>query len=106
MQKISIKSKNDSNFIPFEGEKTNALIRGLKQANPNLSDTALGKLKEEAIKVLSRCLDPKAETTQNTTSLAVGYVQSGKTLSFTILSALASDNGFIIIIYLLTYLHF
>lgn len=100
MQKISIKSKNDSNFIPFEGEKTNALIRGLKQANPNLSDTALGKLKEEAIKVLSRCLDPKAETTQNTTSLAVGYVQSGKTLSFTILSALASDNGFRIIIYL------
>ncbi len=99
MQKISIKKKETSGFHPFEGVKTSALIESLKKNNPHLTDTALQNAKEEAIKVLSRCLDPKMEVAQNTTSLAVGYVQSGKTLSFTILSALASDNGFRIIIY-------
>ena len=98
MQKISIKKENKG-FIPFEGEKTNALILGLKKDNPNLSDDALDRVKNEAIRVLSCCVDPKLDSAENTTSLAVGYVQSGKTLSFTILSALASDNGFKVIIY-------
>lgn len=98
MQKMSIK-KEKNGFQPFEGEKTNALIAGLKINYPELTDTALERLKKESIKILSRCKAPQLEITQSTTSLAVGYVQSGKTLSFTILSALASDNGFRIIIY-------
>jgi hypothetical protein len=35
----------------------------------------------------------------STTGIAIGYVQSGKTMSFTTLTALAIDNGFRIVIY-------
>ena len=37
---------------------------------------------------------------QDVTHLTVGYVQSGKTMSFTTLTALAADNGYRIVIYL------
>ena len=47
----------------------------------------------EAIDVLGNCGDPRKEENK-TTGLAIGYVQSGKTLSFTTVSALASQNGF------------
>lgn len=47
----------------------------------------------EAVDVLGNCGDPRKEENK-TTGLAIGYVQSGKTLSFTTVSALASQNGF------------
>ena len=40
----------------------------------------------EAIDVLGNCGDPRKEENK-TTGLAIGYVQSGKTLSFTTVSA-------------------
>lgn len=47
----------------------------------------------EAINVLGNCGDPRKQENSKT-GLAIGYVQSGKTLSFTTVSALASQNGF------------
>ena len=52
------------------------------------------------IHILSNCTDPKLLQEQDTTHLSVGYVQSGKTMSFTSLTALAADNGYRIVIYL------
>lgn len=52
----------------------------------------------EAMKILSHCIKPG--TNGSITNIAVGYIQSGKTLSFTTLTALAADNGYRIIIYL------
>lgn len=52
---------------------------------------------EEARRVLRRCVPPMAAAT-NQTGLVVGYVQSGKTLSFTTLAALARDNGYRMVI--------
>ena len=49
--------------------------------------------------ILSHCTNPQKDTEQSITNLVFGYVQSGKTLSFTTLSAMANDNGFRIIIY-------
>ena len=49
--------------------------------------------------ILSHCVNP-VNTVGEVTGLAVGYVQSGKTMSFTTLSTLAIDNGFRAIIYL------
>ena len=52
----------------------------------------------EACEILSHCVAPGQQGC--VTNLAVGYVQSGKTMSFTTLTALAADNGYRIIIYL------
>ena len=52
----------------------------------------------EASDILSRCIP--ADKTGCITNLAVGYVQSGKTMSFTTLTALAADNGYKVVIYL------
>src|SRR5207253_1826440 len=46
----------------------------------------------EAGTILARCVDPRGDEDDNT-GLVVGYVQSGKTLSFTTVAALAHDNG-------------
>lgn len=50
-----------------------------------------------AASILSKSADPNADTGSET-GLVVGYVQSGKTLSFTTAMALARDNGFQIVI--------
>ena len=52
---------------------------------------------ESAAKILSRGTAPSGTTTR-ATGLVVGYVQSGKTLSFTTAIALARDNGFRLVI--------
>ncbi len=52
---------------------------------------------QEAVNILSRCVPPsRPEGTE--TGLVVGYVQSGKTMSFTTVAALARDNGYRMII--------
>jgi Z1 domain len=53
----------------------------------------------EAQRILGRCLPPN-ETGTPETGLVVGYVQSGKTMSFETVIALARDNGYGLIIVL------
>lgn len=53
---------------------------------------------DEAMHILKQCIKPGVK--DDITNIAVGYVQSGKTLSFTTLTALAADNGYRIVIYL------
>lgn len=52
-------------------------------------------VRDSAIRILRRCVNPaeNADDASNT-GLVVGYVQSGKTLSFTSVAAAAHDNGF------------
>jgi hypothetical protein len=57
-------------------------------------------LREETQHILARCNPHDATTNPETTHLVVGYVQSGKTMSFTGLTALALDNGYRIVVYL------
>lgn len=47
--------------------------------------------------ILSRCSDPAGDP-QSDTGLVIGYVQSGKTLSFTTVTALARDNRFHLVV--------
>ena len=51
---------------------------------------------QEASGVLARCTPPGHHASR--TGLVIGYVQSGKTLSFTTVSALARDNGYRLVI--------
>src|SRR5947208_454087 len=54
-------------------------------------------VRDEAIAVLSKCVPP-SQNSGRETGLVVGYVQSGKTMSFTTVSALAQDNRYRMII--------
>jgi len=51
----------------------------------------------QTVEILQNCGDPN-NLNNDETGLVIGYVQSGKTMSFTTLSALAAQNGFNVII--------
>jgi hypothetical protein len=52
-----------------------------------------------SVDILSRCSPPaNDQPPEGRAGLVVGYVQSGKTLSFTAVAALARDNGYAIVI--------
>ena len=54
----------------------------------------------KTLEILDHCNPHDATGNDEITHLVVGYVQSGKTMSFTGLTALAKDNGYRIVIYL------
>jgi len=61
---------------------------GSSQAHADLE-----RLREDAQRVLARCVDPHGAPTRNC-QLVVGQVQAGKTSNYTLVSALARDSGF------------
>ena len=63
-----------------------------------LNDQNKEVLKQESIELLSYCVNPNEKSSFSNTGLAIGYVQSGKTLSFTTVLSLAADNNFSIAI--------
>jgi hypothetical protein len=90
-------------WIPNQGEFTTQFLRSAS-ADPDgptyddltkSPDSAL----HEAQRILGRCLPPTAQP-DHETGLVVGYVQSGKTLSFETVISLARDNGYGVVIVL------
>lgn len=87
----------------ISGEFFEEFIDHIRRSGSNpkgLSNAAIATFREEACDILSHCNPHDAFGKPETTHLAVGYVQSGKTLSFTGVTALAKDNGYRVIIYL------
>ncbi len=80
----------------------NQFVESQKTPNKKHGITSNGAavLREETCDILSHCNPHNAANCQETTHLVIGYVQSGKTLSFTALTALALDNNYRVIIYL------
>lgn len=64
-----------------------------------LTSAGVVNLTEETTHILSFCNPHNAVNNPETTHLVVGYVQSGKTMSFTALTALARDNDYRVVIY-------
>lgn len=93
---IEILNTHKNDFSPVIGERTMELLSRFGQ---KLDEDGIDTLSSETIEILSHCTNPYKNEVQSVTNLVVGYVQSGKTMSFTTLSALAHDNGFRIIIY-------
>lgn len=86
-------------WVPVIGQRTTAFIEK-KTAGPNaLPDDAIDRVRSEASDILSHCVQPTGTVGSNAV-LVVGYVQSGKTLSFTTVASLARDNGFGLVIVL------
>ncbi|WP_018476994.1 Z1 domain-containing protein [Pontibacter roseus] len=70
--------------------------RELAKRQQNLDEDERQTVLSEAAKLLEKCANPNGGSCAST-GLAIGYVQSGKTLSFTTLTALAKDNGYRIV---------
>ena len=90
-------------WYPIQGEFTTQFLHS-KSRDPNgpsYEDLTEGSdsVLQEALRILGRCIPPDEEGTPET-GLVVGYVQSGKTLSFETVIALARDNGFGMVIVL------
>lgn len=81
-------------FVPAIGERTIAFMNSQDKLDEDGKLTII----EEAQDILSYCVLPGKQ--DSITNIAVGYVQSGKTLSFTTLTALAADNNWRVVIYL------
>lgn len=79
----------------MQGEAFTSLLN----ANDALSQDEKESLRLETSRILSDCIAPSERENTNT-GLVIGYVQSGKTLSFTGLTALARDNKFRMVILL------
>ena len=90
------------------GEHFNAFVESQKQGvkpdgsykRKGITTLGAANLREETMHILSHCNPHNATQNPETTHLVVGYVQSGKTMSFTGLTALALDNGYRVVIYL------
>ena len=85
-------SGNAAKWQPIVGDETLELMKHLE-----LPDDSRDRVLEEAVGILSRCAPPTGGA-HSDTGLAIGYVQSGKTMSFTTVAALARDNGFRLVI--------
>lgn len=85
-------------WTPFVGDETMELLRAKGFANPDgtLNDSG-NRMLDEAYRVMQACGNPE-EPTVSETGIVIGYVQSGKTLSFTTLAALARDNNYQLVI--------
>ena len=89
----------DTRWTPKVGPFTKEFVdRKLKQRGAPDAD-AMDRVVTEAATILGRCVPP-TELTGQDAGLVVGYVQSGKTLSFTTVTALARDNGYGVVILL------
>jgi len=80
----------------FTGDNFEKFLRNL----PPMGPEELSRIKNSTINILSQCVGSgfiKPSYEQNT-GLVLGYIQSGKTMSFTSLIALASDNKYKVII--------
>lgn len=75
---------------PTIGEQLQAVLQRVPEGSRD-------NVQREAFRILGRCLPP-GRIGRSRTGLVVGYVQSGKTLSYTAVSALAHDNGYRLLI--------
>jgi hypothetical protein len=91
---VVIEHDPGARWEPVVGEETQAFLAGLRL--PVADTEGRRRLLTEAWSVLARCAPPSVD--ERETGLVIGYVQSGKTTSFTTVSVLARDNGFRLLI--------
>jgi len=84
---------------PVVGDETFELLRNnpkFVDGNGNLN-VAGNRVLDETYRIMQVCGNP-ANAINSETGIVIGYVQSGKTLSFTTLAAIARDNNYQIVI--------
>lgn len=89
---MSSSSTSGTWLVKSDGPQVESLRHRL-----GLPTDAINTLVEESSQILSLCGPPGIPTSAET-GLALGYVQSGKTMSFTMLIAMARDNNYQLIV--------
>ena len=84
-----------ASWQPVVGEEALALF----ESQTTLSLHERDRLRDESVSILAQCLAPTAPDAHHS-GLVVGSIQSGKTLSFTTVAALARDNRYRVVIVL------
>jgi hypothetical protein len=79
-------------WVPLQGPEVRGLVDHL-----SIDREGKDRLAAEAATILGKCIPPDG-VPDSTTGLVLGYVQSGKTLSFTAVAAMARDNGYPMVI--------
>src|SRR5580704_5960784 len=79
-------------WLPLQGAEVRDLVTHL-----DLGRESSERLVSEATGILGKCIPPQGPA-DSTTGLELGYVQSGKTMSFTTVAALARDNSYPVVI--------
>lgn len=91
-------NSTNGDWQPFVGGETNELLQSKGFTNADQTLNRIGeRILEETYRIMQVCGNPH-NSTNNETGIVIGYVQSGKTLSFTTLTALARDNNYQIVI--------
>src|SRR5258707_1443183 len=92
---VSPEPNNLAVWQPFIGEETLYSLANQKKVAASEKE----HIKDQALSILSKCICPNgSDAGHNTTGLVIGYVQSGKTLSFTTVATLACDNNYPMVI--------
>lgn len=81
-----------TSWNPEVGEETRRVIE-------EAPEESQATIQREALETLSKCVSPERESGART-GIVVGHIQSGKTLAYTTLCALAHDNGYKLVIVL------
>lgn len=81
-------------WVPAIGQETEDLLEHFKG---KLDEAGSENLIESTTRILGQCA-PTVGPATTATGLVVGYVQSGKTMSFTTVAAMAVDNGYPVVI--------
>ena len=91
-------NNNNAKWKPFVGTEVDKLIKykGFTDSQDKINNAG-EKIIDETYQILEMCGNPNDKSIVET-GLVLGYVQSGKTLSFTSLTAMARDNNFQIVI--------
>src|SRR5580700_9234243 len=82
--------RSDSWSVSIEGDET----QHLRSKHTDVEEDEWDDVVSTAVSILGRCPRPDAEAEAHRTGLALGKIQSGKTLSYTALTALAIDNHY------------
>lgn len=91
-------NENNRQWNPYVGDETDGLLRSKGFVNSDGTLNTIGNtILDEAYRVMQMCGNPTLSINAET-GIVIGYVQSGKTLSFTTLTALARDNNYQIVI--------
>ncbi|MGQ4647686.1 hypothetical protein [Lyngbya aestuarii] len=84
---------SSNQWSPQVGKETEKLLKHKLPDDPE----SQARVKDEALAVMRQCISPTS-LGGSKTGLVIGYVQSGKTLNFTTVTALACDNSYRIVI--------
>lgn len=92
-EKVTLVGNSSGDWDPIFGEESDKLLNGIFEDDSE----SIEKVREETTRIMRLCGNPE-EGENSDTGLVFGYVQSGKTLSFTTLAAMAHDNDYQMVI--------